>query len=259
MDGVLVDNLSFDGAVTDFIVSALAEQRSITRVGAKRAWERELAESRTDCRWYDYDFHCQRLGLSNLASEAHAALTDRLRPVPGARVTVDLLRRSDTEVVVATDAVRAVAEFKLGHLGLNADRIIYRSEGTCAVTTFPAAPGRDHRTLAAATQLDHLGLVLVGKRPSRSSLLFHDRHDEHPFPACSADLRCPSKRGNATQAWIFMYIGTIAKSSSGSYSQEGAPVEEIASSSTPLAVSGLCRTPCFRTRLSYNQRGRPTG
>lgn len=124
MDGVLVDNVSFDGAVTKFIVSALAEQRALTLASAKRAWERELAESRTDCRWYDYDFHCQRLGLANLASEAHAVLADRLRLVPGAGLTVDLLRRSHIEVVVATDAVPAVAEFKLRHLGLNADRVV---------------------------------------------------------------------------------------------------------------------------------------
>jgi FMN phosphatase YigB (HAD superfamily) len=197
MDGVVVDNVSFDGGVTERIVRMLAEQREISLSEAKRSWGRELADTRTDYRWYDYNFHCERLGLRALAAEAHNALADRLRLVRGADLTLDLLRRSGLDVVIATDAVRAVAEFKLRRLGIGVDLIVSsQSVGAPKSSTVywrrvrDECVGRNVRVLIE-NRLDNISAA-------RSQLggltnYIHFAFDEH-VTRLTADVRAPARR-----------------------------------------------------------------
>ena len=62
-DGVLVDNVNFEPRVTTFTIERLAAHHGIPHEEAQEIWRRELESTRSEPEWYDYDYHCGRLGL----------------------------------------------------------------------------------------------------------------------------------------------------------------------------------------------------
>jgi FMN phosphatase YigB (HAD superfamily) len=128
MDGVLVDNIDFEQAVTDFIVDRLAAQLDTRHENASTRWQWELHETKSDPQWFDYDFHCLRLGLPGLAREAHEACVSALRLVPGAEKTLALLAKADMPVGVVSDAMAWVVQFKFAALGLLQPAFVVSSE-----------------------------------------------------------------------------------------------------------------------------------
>ncbi|MEY2422863.1 MAG: 5-nucleotidase [Acidimicrobiaceae bacterium] len=118
LDGVLVDNVAFDHEVTAFVVAALASDRGVNELEGRRLWESELAATRGDPQWYDYEHHCARLGLSgDVARSAHDEALPALRIVAGATSTLEHIRERGYDVAIVTDAVRWVAQLKLSTFG----------------------------------------------------------------------------------------------------------------------------------------------
>jgi FMN phosphatase YigB (HAD superfamily) len=118
LDGVLVDNVAFENAVTEYILSRLAAELDLDPGSASAAWRRELQESKGNPEWCDYDFHCRRLGLPDLARDAHQACIASLSRVREAERTLAMLAEAGARVGVATDAMSWVAYFKLEALDL---------------------------------------------------------------------------------------------------------------------------------------------
>lgn len=128
MDGVLVANVPFDSAVTDYIVQRLSSERNISLQSAEAEWNTELVESRGNPEWHNYDFHCRRLGLPDLAQEAHQESASLLLPILGAKQTLEFLRESDVIIGVVSDAMRWVVDFKLQALDLPMPDFVFTSD-----------------------------------------------------------------------------------------------------------------------------------
>lgn len=119
LDGILIDNIAFEESVTRFIVDRILVLKSVPRHRAVTLWEESLSRERESVKWYDYDHHCSNVGIPALSMEAHQQSVGRLRQVPGARGTWDLLIKYSDEVCVVSEAPRWVMEFKLHALGFN--------------------------------------------------------------------------------------------------------------------------------------------
>ncbi len=145
-DGVLVDNISFEKAVTRFLVERLASFLQVPLERATTLWNQELSDSKGSPRWYDYDFHCQRLGLPKLAREAHAEASHLLVRMPEAEKTYAMLLDAGIKVSIATDAVRWVVEYKLDGLGFPEPFLILSSD------MLPATKSSVHYWRAYRTQ-----------------------------------------------------------------------------------------------------------
>jgi phosphoglycolate phosphatase-like HAD superfamily hydrolase len=128
-DGVIVDNVAFERRVTETIIDAFAESTKMPTSEAERRWREELSLTKGHPSWYDYAFHCNRLGLdgTNLARKAHEEAAGLLALVPGVDETLRYFQEYGLEVGVVTDAVDWVVKFKLAHLGLNAISFVFTS------------------------------------------------------------------------------------------------------------------------------------
>lgn len=119
-NGVIVDNIAFDQRVTEIIVKTLAETAKLAPDEAGRRWQKELSITKGHPSWYDYAFHCDRLGLGgeNLSQRAHNEAAELLTLVTGASDTLHLLQQHGLAVGVVTDATSWVVNFKLTRLSI---------------------------------------------------------------------------------------------------------------------------------------------
>ncbi len=132
MDGVLVENVEFELAVTEYIVGELAAGRRIAHSGAAALWREELLSTKGDPRWYDYDFHSERLGVRPIALEAHRLLKPLLSLVEGADETLCFLRDNNIETAIVSDAMSWVVRFKMEALNLSVPDLVLTSESAGA-------------------------------------------------------------------------------------------------------------------------------
>jgi FMN phosphatase YigB (HAD superfamily) len=128
-DGVIVDNVAFDRRVTEIIIDVFAETAGVSAGKAARLWREELFQTKGHPSWYDYAFHCDRLGLDGhrISRKAHSEAANLLTFVPGAMETLDLLQEHGLGVGVVTDATSWVVEFKLHRLGLESISFTFTS------------------------------------------------------------------------------------------------------------------------------------
>jgi len=116
LDGVLVDNIPFEKAVTNYIISYIAEVKATSIKRATHLWQESLAKGKGSTKWYDYDWHCLNLGIPPIAREAHDFAKEKLCSMPGAEETLNFFEVLDVEVYVISDACRWVIDFKLSSL-----------------------------------------------------------------------------------------------------------------------------------------------
>lgn len=112
LDGVIVDNIAFEIAVTDCIVGELARKRGVSTSEAKTIWDEQLRLTRGNVRWFDYGFHCACLDLGDAYREAHWASSFALNICDGVEDVVSVARQYG-DCWIATDASEWVAKFKL--------------------------------------------------------------------------------------------------------------------------------------------------
>jgi FMN phosphatase YigB (HAD superfamily) len=117
LDGVIVDNVDFEMAVTEHLVSRLSRLTGRSLVEARKMWMDCLSHHRNHPRWHDYGFHCQQLGLGNAWMEAHLLCRSRLKLMPGIESSLSSARRLGARWI-ASDATDWVVQFKLSSLGL---------------------------------------------------------------------------------------------------------------------------------------------
>ena len=138
IDGVLVDNSAFESAVTESIVEHVSRELRIGPEEARSLWDRELNATRGDVRWFDYDFHCTRLGVKPQALAAHKRWLGLLTTFAGALGTWEQLSNKMAELVIATDATDWVARLKLAALGVVGDYPVLSSATLGAAKARPA-------------------------------------------------------------------------------------------------------------------------
>lgn len=117
LDGTLVDNLAFEKLVTRVIISHIAELRSIPIALATQLWEESLFHERNSLQWYDYDYHCSKLGVPSLSMKAHQKALGHLHEVTGARTTWNVLAEHFAGIYVVSEAPTWVMRLKLATLG----------------------------------------------------------------------------------------------------------------------------------------------
>jgi FMN phosphatase YigB (HAD superfamily) len=118
LDGVLIDNVAYECAVTDLIVKAISKSKMMTFDAALSKWNERLATSSEDPRWHDYSLHCAALGVSDASQSSHEAARYLIRQLPKA---VDSIRIASEmgECWLASDATNWVACFKLEAAGID--------------------------------------------------------------------------------------------------------------------------------------------
>jgi len=162
LDGVLIDNRAFEQAVSSHIVENLARSSSAPLHHAQAIWANELATTRGDHGWYDYAFHCMRLGIDpSVVPEAHRRNRRLLRPVRGARETVELLHTFGIEFGIVSDATMGVIEFKLDVLRLRSPATVVSSDFARATKAEPA-----YWELVAKQAVAYSPVALVDNRAS---------------------------------------------------------------------------------------------
>lgn len=118
LDGVLVDNVDFEHAVTQGIIQEIARRKRISAVQAKNAWDAKLAEHRDHDRWHDYALHCEALGLPDLWRASHEGLRQLIRPMPRASEAIEVAMTRGS-CWLASDATDWVVHFKLRAVGID--------------------------------------------------------------------------------------------------------------------------------------------
>ena len=133
LDGVLVDNLEFEGKVLDYILRAISEKY---RVNLKKAeemfWEiGEKYKGRKE--WHDWRIYCKKLGLGNIWKEAHLKSLKYLKLVRSANRFLKNLKKDEHTLILASDAIRPVLEIKLNYFQLEEffDFIFSQDETKC--------------------------------------------------------------------------------------------------------------------------------
>jgi phosphoglycolate phosphatase-like HAD superfamily hydrolase len=133
-DGVIVDNVAFEQQVTRTIIDAYASSVGSSFEEAEKHWHNELVATKGHPQWYDYAFHCDRLGLDGqtVSRNAHYKAVDLLSFVDGFQDTYLLLQEYGIEVGVVSDATNWVVKFKLENLHLNTIPFIFGSNDAFA-------------------------------------------------------------------------------------------------------------------------------
>jgi len=120
LDGVIVDNIAFENAVTRTIIQQLAVDRNLPMLDAERLWKRTLEAHRRHARWHDYSYHCQALNLGNSWREAHTSCGHLLKRCLGADDAIAAAREIGPLWLVS-DATHWVAAFKLALVQIDQD------------------------------------------------------------------------------------------------------------------------------------------
>jgi FMN phosphatase YigB (HAD superfamily) len=117
IDGILIDNVGFERAVTEYIISKLAEKRRISIEEATKNWCGTLEKNRNHPEWHDYALHCESLGMGSIWKEAHELFRHMLRKFNGADEAITVARKY-SNCWAASDATKWVIDFKLSAVGL---------------------------------------------------------------------------------------------------------------------------------------------
>lgn len=183
VDGVLVDNTPFENAVTEFIVKQLAATSRISLSTAWSVWRDELTRTRHSAQWYDYDFHCIRLGIGRIAGDAHQAAMARLLPVCDALVTWRCFQAMRIRVEVVTDAPQWVAQFKLRKFGMTDYAVLTSSAGTSVTKQEPdfwrrlLVPGAEMGRVAIVdNSVENIAAAMTVFQGARFILFDHPEH-----------------------------------------------------------------------------------
>ncbi|MGD0373178.1 MAG: HAD family hydrolase [Streptosporangiaceae bacterium] len=182
-DGVIVDNVAFERRVTDLIITAYADNARLTIEEATRGWQHELSQTKGHPSWYDYAFHCDRLGLDGkqVCERAHFQAAHLLTYVDGARESYRLMQEYGLQVGIVTDATSWVVDFKLDRLGLHSISFVFASNEALATKSSTSywerlvsqyeyfdplalVDNRQINLLAAKTLLPDLSLVQFEKQ-----------------------------------------------------------------------------------------------
>ena len=117
LDGVLVDNVAYERAVTEDIVRTISVSQGITIEEALAKWTDALASNAQNPRWHDYGYHCAALGVPDAWRISHLAMRHLIRPMPKAAEAIEVGHRAG-ECWLASDATSWVVEFKLNVTGI---------------------------------------------------------------------------------------------------------------------------------------------
>ena len=116
LDGVLVNNVTFEHAVTNYIIRELSSSKNISIERAQEEWNRILTVHHSHPRWHDYSLHCERLHLGNVWKDAHLKNSSLLKKYDRIDDVISIARdRCDCWII--TDATEWVADFKLRCIG----------------------------------------------------------------------------------------------------------------------------------------------
>lgn len=119
LDGVLVDNVAYERAVTSLIIEQISLQRRVSLEEARLLWDSTLADHMDDPRWHDYGFHCSALGVPEAWRGSHKQMRHLLRPMPRAIESLETCRTL-ANCWLASDATDWVVSFKLKSAGFDA-------------------------------------------------------------------------------------------------------------------------------------------
>lgn len=118
LDGVLVDNLEYEEAVTDQIIHEISLKRRLPLASAKDLWRVTLNQHRGHPRWHDYELHCAAIGLPDAWRLPHESLRQLIRPMANAKEALALANNLGV-CWLASDATSWVVDLKLEAVGIN--------------------------------------------------------------------------------------------------------------------------------------------
>lgn len=118
LDGVLVDNVAFERAITSHIIDEISRLRHIPIQDARLAWDLELTRNKSDPRWHDYGFHCSALGVPDVWRTSHQQMQYLLHAMPGAVESVETAKKIGN-CWLASDATDWVVRLKLDAAGFD--------------------------------------------------------------------------------------------------------------------------------------------
>lgn len=128
IDGILIDNIEFEDAVTTYIIRMLAHARDISLEDASCYWFETLEKHRDHREWHDYGLHCRSLGINDAWKQAHESCCSLLKRFAGIEDALQAARFAGRRWI-ASDASEWVANFKLNATGLTEhfDKVISSS------------------------------------------------------------------------------------------------------------------------------------
>ena len=118
LDGVLVDNIAYERAVTEHIVRAISFSRMLSFEEALSLWNKTLAAHAQDPRWHDYSVHCAALGVPDVWQSSHRDMGHLIRQMPRAAEAMAIAHLAGS-CWLASDATSWVALFKLHAAGFD--------------------------------------------------------------------------------------------------------------------------------------------
>lgn len=201
LDGVLIDNVAYEHAVTEDIIRKVGESQNVSFETAFAKWNKVLEEHRQCPRWHDYSLHCRSLGVPDAWQESHLAMRNLLRPMPQAIEALGIGHQIGA-CWLASDATRWVVEFKLSvteisveqfneiftldSFGVNKgcdlywNRVAERVEGDNTAIIF--IDNRLDRLLSALKVLPNCNLILVDSEDHPMSLRIFDQPSYRAIP-----------------------------------------------------------------------------
>jgi len=116
LDGVLVNNVTFEYAVTNYIIQKLSLTKNISFEEAQKEWNQVLKVHHSHPRWHDYSLHCDLLALGDIWKEAHLKNSSLLKKYDRVDDAISIARNR-CNCWIITDATEWVANFKLSCIG----------------------------------------------------------------------------------------------------------------------------------------------
>lgn len=118
LDGVLVNNVTFDSEIENCFVENISIRSSLSTENARSIWDLYKANQINNRFLYNWEYHARVFGFeTDFVRLIHRKAQSLLKPYPNANDLLSALvgRR---QAIVVTDATRWVAEFKLKSTGL---------------------------------------------------------------------------------------------------------------------------------------------
>ncbi len=132
-DGVLINNVRFEDKVLDFLFRRIMEKYGVSKERAKEMFWKigKKLEGRKE--WHDWRIYSEELKLGDAWKEAHLANLKYLKLVKGAKDFLSKVKGDGHRLILASDAIKPVVEWKLNRFGLEKyfDLILSQDDTGC--------------------------------------------------------------------------------------------------------------------------------
>lgn len=118
LDGVLVDNLKFEKKVLEYFYRRIMKKYKVDRWVAEQLFWNIGKDFEGKKEWHDWRIYNDKLDLGNTWRKAHLTNLKYLKLIPFSKQLLSKLKKEGHVLILASDAIKPVIDWKLRHFNL---------------------------------------------------------------------------------------------------------------------------------------------